>query len=912
MGRPGRFRSAGPSNADRQAPPGLWRDRLAILLALVTAACLGSTFFLSKGTQFLMPGPLASAHGAIEKCSACHTKSGSGILSWTHGLVAGDPLADSTACLTCHKMSETAFNAHGASAEVLKQSTERLTKISVKISAPQSVRAQNIAFPTDAVVARDLYCATCHQEHQGINFTLNEISNEQCHSCHVVKFDGFDGHHPEFDNYPFRRRTRLIFDHAGHFDKHFREVAKKERAKRIPATCSACHDSRQDRRVMAVASFDDTCATCHLDQIIGKGRASGPKGIAFLSLPGLDLETLKKRNARIGEWPEGSEASLTPFMKVMLSRDERGRALMKRVANLNFQELANASDDEIKAVTDLAWEIKGLYYALIKGKASDVLANLDIGVAKPNATLIADLTASIPRDVIVSAQQQWLPNLAKEMANGQSASGQQQEEAGGQEQEGWSASVTEPESSSSEPPEETPSGGEDETASTSAPESSSAGLESSGESSDSDTQDVTSSFGPETGGSAGARRSKLDPPPCTVSVLGQCLVFEEQKNNADATVPEAAAGSSEDANANPDDGKQTPFTEELPPAMRAGLEGLTKLAQAEEADGDTDTTNATPDGGAELTAADAEPPARAADRRDDLLFPTEDELRGIKTHYKNAGQTYTEKDGAVPADAAVGTPATAQSETVAVSANGIESDVDPESWADYGGWYRQDYAIFYSPVGHKDRFIYSWLVLTGLKAPGGDEGPAAAVFASLTSKDAQGKCAKCHSVDGVQGKRRLVNFSPLKAEAKQGRFTNFVHEPHLGILDDRGCLTCHKLQNGQPGEAPAVSETASGAPDSTRPEDTTSNASAAEPASASTGSDDAAANTAADKADSPYLKSYEHGNPKDFASSFGAVNKELCLTCHTAGMARQDCLLCHKYHVNGVITPIMSTKLPTQ
>jgi hypothetical protein len=73
-------------------------------------------FLLSKGTTFLMPGPLASDHGAIENCSACHTKSGIGKWSWIHGLVAGDPLADSKACLTCHKMPNTAFNAHSASA----------------------------------------------------------------------------------------------------------------------------------------------------------------------------------------------------------------------------------------------------------------------------------------------------------------------------------------------------------------------------------------------------------------------------------------------------------------------------------------------------------------------------------------------------------------------------------------------------------------------------------------------------------------------------------------------------------------------------------------------------------------------------------------------------------------------------
>ena len=144
--------------------------------------------------------------------------------------------------------------------------------------------------------------------------------------------------------------------------------------------------------------------------------------------------------------------------------------------------------------------------------------------------------------------------------------------------------------------------------------------------------------------------------------------------------------------------------------------------------------------------------------------------------------------------------------------------------------------------------------------------PAAAVFDFLTSKDAQGSCTKCHSVDEVQGKGRVVNFSPPSAESKQGRFTNFIHEPHfqavgigqrIGILENRGCLTCHKLEK-----------------------------------------------------DRPYLKSYEQAHPEKFASNFAEVKKTLCQTCHNASTARQDCLLCHKYHVNGVLTPIMSTRIP--
>jgi hypothetical protein len=753
-------------------------------------------------------------------------------------------------------MPDTAFNAHSASAEVLKQSTKRLTKIAAGTPAPQWARTQSIAFPTQDVVARGLYCATCHQEHQGVNFNLNKISNEQCRSCHVVKFDSFDGHHPKFENYPFERRTRIVYDHAGHFGKHFPEAAKKDPARRIPATCSTCHDSREDKRVMAVAPFEQTCTACHLDQIIGKERVSGPKGIPFLTLPGLDLQTLKEKNASIGEWPDASEAELTPFMKVMISRDERGRALIKTVDSLNLQDLTDASDDQIKAVTNLVWEIKGLFYALISGKASDVLADLNIGSgAKLSANLVADLTASIPRDVVISAHQQWLPNLATEMANRRDTSDQNQS--------GWSTAIM--------------------VAGSASPE----------ELSSSDASEVAQTLSPEAGVSEVASIAKLDPPACTVRILGQCLLFKGREDEAEAAKaksaqPEGAAGKTDTANAKADGGKETLSTDERPRAAQpegaagkadtanakadGGKETLSadeqpRAAQPEGAAGKTDTANAKPDGGKETLSTDEQPQNKATDQTDDLLFPTEDELRAIKAAIKDAEKA-AQPEGAAGDAPADSDTAAAEPQTGAAPVTSIESDVDPESWAEYGGWYRQDYAIFYRPTGHKDKFIYSWLFLTGPQAPKGDTSPAAAVFDFLTSKDAQGSCTKCHSVDDIQGKGRVVNFFPPSVESKQGRFTNFIHEPHfqavgigqrIGILENRGCLTCHNLEKGR-----------------------------------------------------PYLKSYEQGNPQNFVSNFGAVKKDLCQTCHTSSTARQDCLLCHKYHVNGVVTPIMNTRIPTQ
>ncbi len=881
MWRPRWFRLGRAPKADKQARPGSRRDRLAVLLALATAAALVTVFFLSIGTQFLMPGPLASAHGAIKTCSTCHTKSGSGKLSWVHGLAAGDPLADSKACLTCHKMPDTAFNAHSAPIDVLKQSTGRLTKTAAGLTVPHSARAQSIAFPTEEVVAGGLTCALCHQEHQGSNFKLNTMTNAQCRSCHVVKFDSFDRDHPKFDTYPFRTRTRIVYDHAGHFGKHYPELAKKDPAKRIPETCSTCHNSRDDKRIMTVAPFEQTCATCHLDQITGKERVSGPKGIAFLSLPGLDLETLKLKNAAIGEWPDGSEAELTPFMKVMIGRNEQGVALIKAVDGVNLQDLSNASDGQITAVTNLVWEIKRLVHALISGKASDVLADLKIvSGAKLSAPLVADLTASIPRDVVISAVQQWLPNLAKEIASGPATSNQ--------EESNWSAVIAEPAGTGAASPEEV---------------------------SDPDTQQETSGANAEMVGREAARTVKRDPPACAVRVFGQCLLFKEGPGKVGDAETDTAAVKAKTANGKTDAGKKTRSAEELPGRMNAGAKEAGQAAEPAAAAKTTAAANAKPDGGEKAQASDTKPPAKTGDQSDELLFPTEEELREINARNKDAGKGQSEQAASKPnadAPAGVAAEAAAQPQTTAAPVITIDSDVDPESWADYGGWYRQDYAIFYRPIGHKDKFIYSWLFLTGPQAPKGTTSPAAAVFDFLTSKDAQGSCTKCHSIDDLEGKGRAVNFSPASVESKKGRFTNFIHEPHFGIVGNSGCLTCHKLEKDQPAAAAVKTDTATAKHDDAVAADAASKANAAASAEAPADENPARAGADAGKGVSPYLKSYEQSNPHTFASEFSAVKKDLCQTCHTRSMARQDCLTCHKYHVNGVNTPITNTKLPAQ
>jgi len=398
-------------------------------------------------------------------------------------------------------------------------------------------------------------------------------------------------------------------------------------------------------------------------------------------------------------------------------------------------------------VTALAWEIKNLFHALISGKASDVLADLSIaGGTKLGAALVTDLIAGIPRDVIIRAHQQWLPNLGAEMVN--------RRHTRDQEQGSWVTTTTE-------------------------------------------------------------SKSTLDSETATVAKPARLAQKDQQ------TRPRSAP----------------------------------------------DAASAKNDGGKETVSANEPPRAKSADQTDDLLFPTEEELRGMNATQPKGPvgkvDTANAKPGSV-ASANTVSPAASDATTVkpragAAPATSIENNVDAESWAEYGGWYRQDYTIFYRPTGHKDKFIHSWLLLTGPEAPKGTASPAAAVFDALTHKDAPGSCTKCHSVDHIRSKGRTVNFSPLSVKNKQERFTQFIHEPHFGMLEARGCLTCHELERGH-----------------------------------------------------PYLQSYEQGDPQRFVSNFGTVQKDLCQTCHTSNMARQDCLLCHKYHVNGMSTPIMSTKIPSE
>ena len=662
-------------------------------LALFGVLALG--FGFAQDLQPLMPGPLTTAHGSIGKCVTCHSAIGEGKFGWLHAaFTAANPTKDAKACLTCHSMSENGLNPHGVEVARLRAYTKRLESKAAAKTENNRTRIRNALFPIGKMHEQGVYCATCHAEHLGANHDLTGVSDARCQTCHAVQFTSFSSDHPDFDSYPFRRRTRINFDHDSHFGKHFPEwKAKKTAQGGTPGVCADCHTSTLEKGHMRVKPFGEVCASCHLGQIVGRERASGPKGFALLSLPGLDLDTLKEKDVKIGEWPSEAEGEISPLMRLLIGWDVKRRQLLKDVSKLDLLDLSEASAAEIARVEELALEIKHLFYALITMRRSEVLKRLGSGTdARVDPQLVADLTANIPRDVITAAQQEWLPGLASEI----------------------------------------------------------------------------------------------------------------DRTRFEAWLREAGANPA--ATAFPAGDQNKPANQTKPKPRQAAHSGSWRI-----------------DPFGRLIKGNA-PPEDDDENADDE--PAE------ASHFADAG----------------------------ASGPGASGEArDAESWADSGGWYRQDFAILYRPIGHADRFMKSWLDLSAGLFRQSDASHTALVFNRLTEKEAQGSCTKCHSIDARKNQSRVINWQPSTQAKRDSLFTRFDHTPHFGVIGEKGCLTCHQL-SGKKG----------------------------------------------------FQESYKGNDPFAFVSNFKQIDRQKCASCHTGKEARQDCRLCHKYHPFGVKTPIITTKLPTK
>lgn len=397
------------------------RARRGLTVRWAVAATIG---FLAVvlgvgGGAMLMPGPLSQAHSSLGNCRDCHSAVADGPFGWVHAaFTASDGARDSGKCLQCHMVGKDALKPHGVATAELAAITKRIAA-RPRPSPPLPATLRKVLFPVEAGVQAGLPCATCHVEHHGAKFDLAAVGDTPCQSCHAVQFASLSAGHPEFDHYPYQRRTRLIFDHAAHFARHFPEIAaKQDAAMKPPTACVDCHQPGPNGRQMATKPFDGTCGACHLGQIVGTDRAIGPRGVAMLSVPGLDIPMLRQHGIGIGNWPDNSDARLTPIMSLLLAADPDGKAALAATAKLDLQDLRQATDAELKAVGDLAWAIKKLFFEMSTVGAAKFRDRLIAATGRKPDDVMADrLVASLPRDVLLGAQRDWLPELSAELAD---------------------------------------------------------------------------------------------------------------------------------------------------------------------------------------------------------------------------------------------------------------------------------------------------------------------------------------------------------------------------------------------------------------------------------------------------------------------------------------------------------------
>ncbi len=777
-----------------------WAMSIAVGFVAILAAYAGKTHFLT-------PGPLTAAHSALSNCGVCHAVVADGKFKfdWLHSIFTdADPKKSASACLSCHNMDTTALNPHGLALNELERRTSAKRKASATEIAPMSLWIRNAVFSTEELASSQVFCTTCHKEHQGERFPITDVINAQCQTCHAVQFASFEDGHPDDGTYPFDRRTRINFDHTKHFKIHFPEAASKTGGRTAqPDACGDCHVPGPGNRQMIVQPFEQMCSSCHLGQILGAEAGAEPLGVSLFSLPGLDLASLRDKDAQIGEWPEDAFAlgtEMSPLLRLFIGSDEAGRALLAEVEKLDLVELETASAEDVMVVEEFVWQVKELIHAFATAKISDSdlvrTFTRELKLQSVDQQLLTELTASIPLDVWSSAQREWLPDLAREISLHRA---------------GKAVPIPDPPPIVTEQKEKT--------------------KQDTGEPEPNDESEI---------------------PGDDSSLLGVINTDEPSGTDDDGDLlgggnTETPSGAEDDNSLLGGGDTETPSSTEDDSSLLGG--GDTETPSGTEDDssllggGDTETPSGAEDDNSLLGGGDTETPSSAED--DNSL------LGGGDTETPSGGEDDNSLLGGDGTESPNGSDQQSGDETVVTEAGSLS--ISPEEWAEFGGWYRQDFEIRYKPSRHSDRFVRSWLDFTGVLMGLPQRGLADPVFRLLTKKGAPGQCAKCHSIEGNADGALSVKWTPLTSFDQAGEFTRFSHEPHFSIKDDRGCLTCHDL------------------------------------------------NPEAD-----YAATYKAYDPNTFQSNFKPIEQAFCRECHTASGSGDDCQLCHAYHVTEIDTQNMA------
>jgi hypothetical protein len=392
----------------RCAPVRSLRGRRGRMLVGALAAAVGAALMALSGSwrnEIIVPGPLSAHHAHLvdganpsSRCAQCHPGGNNSATAWL-GFSSSDESASatpgasqSTLCMACHEKSfsrELALAAHNMPLAELRAAAGGTT-VTAKWGGPRRDAAEPIA------------CSACHQEHHGRMHDLAAISDAACQACHRQEFASFAQDHPDFGNWPYERRTRIVFDHASHQAKH--HPAQKQ-----AFACADCHQADTSGAWQLTRNYAASCAGCH-DKGLGVSLAGG---VSLVALPTLDLAALADAGHAVERWPADADGDFDGALPVVLqllvaAKPEGAAALAELGPQFDFFDVDPDDETQVAAAAVVANELRTLIDDLSNGAQAAIATRLGAVLGRELAEAELDaLTARLAPEAIGAYRDRW-------------------------------------------------------------------------------------------------------------------------------------------------------------------------------------------------------------------------------------------------------------------------------------------------------------------------------------------------------------------------------------------------------------------------------------------------------------------------------------------------------------------------
>lgn len=369
------------------------RTQRAFFISALSIFFIGLWLISTQHTGFKVyaynPGEVTNPHSTFEKnCMQCHGDNKNveiahaGVVDWS------DAKVDSANCLNCHGLGDHPFSPHN-------MNDGELIELTGKYDDSHNGRY------------RKMNCTDCHKEHHGREANIAKLSDKQCQTCHQNQFKSFENGHPEFKNFPYKRKTHLVFDHSSHMGKHFKKSDSQ-------FACLNCHTPTGQGSQMTFKGFEKTCMSCHGDQVYGDDKSD--KGIVLLNLPLIDLDTLKDNGHKVGSWPEDSDGEISPWFLYVLGLKPDNQKFIDFILENDLDDLSEAQESDLKLMEDFVWELKSTLYKIATDEENHLFEILENTKNSKDRNRLSHMIAPLNPIVVKSAIANWFPRLRQEMA----------------------------------------------------------------------------------------------------------------------------------------------------------------------------------------------------------------------------------------------------------------------------------------------------------------------------------------------------------------------------------------------------------------------------------------------------------------------------------------------------------------